>query len=208
MALLLCAPKPSTPANPSHHTNHPTNGMVQITPFFCTASKTAHNMAQQLLHAPVGSLPPHPLEYLCTPPTLNLPSLSHTNAAQLVQVLEVFVDDFIAMLHTPTPATMQHATCAILHGIHSIFPAGTNNPQNDSISVKKLKQGDRMWDTQKELLGWLFDGITQCIILPENKATAICKLIWDMTKGMHTPYKQLEKLNGKLIHVSISIPKG
>jgi len=65
-----------------------------------------------------------------------------------------------------------------------------------------------MWETRKEILGWLFDGVTRCIILPASKANAICKLIRDTTKRQHTPYKQLEKLNGKLIHASIGIPNG
>jgi len=138
----------------------------------------------------------------------NLPPITSENADKLSKVLEVFVDDFICMLQAPTPASLQHATWAILHGIHTIFPPDHANPANDSISIKKLKQGDGMWDTRKEILGWLFDGVTRCISLPENKASNICKLIRDMTKGKHTPYKELEKLNGKLIHASIGIPNG
>jgi len=122
LALLLCAPLPCPPANLNSHTDQPTNGMVQITPFFCTTSKTAHNMSQQLLHTTGGSLLPHPLEYLCTLPMLYLHIISNINAAQLAQVLEVFVNDFIVMLYVPAPATMQHTTHSILHGIHSIFP--------------------------------------------------------------------------------------
>jgi hypothetical protein len=28
----------------------------------------------------------------------------------------------------------------------------------DPVSIKKLKQGDGLWATRKELLGWVFNG--------------------------------------------------
>jgi len=143
-------------------------GWCESPPFFCTASETARDLAQQYLNQPMGTLPPHPLEHLSVPPVHNLPHITSENADKLSKVLEVFVDDFICMLQAPTPASLQHATQAILHGIHTIFPPDHANPANDSISIKKLKQGDGMWDTRKEILGWLFDGVTHCMQLPNE----------------------------------------
>jgi len=34
------------------------------------------------------------------------------------------------------------------------------------ISIKKLLTGKRVWDTRKEILGWLFDGARNIIKLP------------------------------------------
>ena len=41
--------------------------------------------------------------------------------------------------------------------------------------MKKLLQGDGLWDTRKELLGWVFDGVKQCIELPPDKQERIQK---------------------------------
>jgi len=42
-------------------------------------------------------------------------------------------------------------------------------PMMNPILIKKLQQGDGQWDTQKEILGWLFDGITKCMKLPMER---------------------------------------
>ena len=39
--------------------------------------------------------------------------------------------------------------------------------------LKKLCQGDGLWDMHKEILGWIFNGINQCITLPTNKHDSI-----------------------------------
>jgi len=44
-----------------------------------------------------------------------------------------------------------------------------------------VKQGDGRWDTQKEILGWLFDGVTKCMMLPANKVKKIWKSLIQIT---------------------------
>ncbi len=69
------------------------------------------------------------------------------------------------------PKQLIQFTRAVLHGIHTIFPPlGPSNAQDDKlIAIKKLKQGDGLWDTKKEILGWLFDGIACTMQLPVEK---------------------------------------
>ena len=59
----------------------------------------------------------------------------------------------------------------VLHAIHSVFPppniAGHNG--DDPISVKKLTEGEGLWEYRKIILGWIFDGIARSIILPDTK---------------------------------------
>jgi len=79
------------------------------------------------------------------------------------------------LTQAPTHHELVHFTWAVLYVIHSIFPPP--GPQqkldNKPISKKKLQQGYGIWCTQKEILGWLFDGTTSCINLPMDKVAAI-----------------------------------
>jgi len=69
--------------------------------------------------------------------------------------------------------------CAILHSIHEIFPPpDPSNPSyNEPITLRKLLNGNGLWQTSKEILGWLFDGITHCILIPPVKVTSLLHCI-------------------------------
>ena len=45
------------------------------------------------------------------------------------------------------------------------------------MSEKKIKKGEGKWETLKEVLGWLFDGKTKSIQLPEEKVEKILAVI-------------------------------
>ncbi len=98
----------------------------------------------------------------------------------------------------------------MLHGIHKIFPTPNPNEQSDDKpnSLKKLQQGDGLWETKKEILGWIFDGTTQCINLPPDKVTSLLQTLKTMTQQRTTHMGDLEKVNGKLMHATIGIPNG
>jgi len=127
---------------------------------FCTASKTAWDVAQDLWDLETN-LEPHPLETYSIPNELNLPELTNITCKCMANLLEVYMDDFFGMMQAPTIKELHKFTRAILIGIHSIFPPPglSNDPTDEPISIKKLKSGDGLWSTQKEILGWLFDGI-------------------------------------------------
>jgi len=87
---------------------------------------------------------------------------------------------FIGRMQAATKEELLHFTRAILHGIHMVFPPPVegDDPEDEPISLNKLKQGDSCWDTQKEILGWLFDGLTKCMQLPPAKVKKIQKTIF------------------------------
>jgi len=151
-------------------------GWCESPPFFCAAMETARDIADELRLKP-SPLPPHPLETLCLPPTDTLPTLQPTNRQQLIELLDVYVDDFIGLIQAPSACRLKHFTRAILHGIHKIFPPpDTTNPTYDEpIALKKLMNGDGLWATSKEILGWIFDGINRCILLPPPKVTKLLR---------------------------------
>ena len=189
-------------------------GWAESPPFFCAASETARDVAMSYTSEAVGTLLPHPLEHYTLPEHFVLPetkSMSGQQAMAFLQLLEVFVDDFIQMAQTTDPAALLHLSRALLHGIHSVFPppAITGHSGEDPISLKKLLEGEGLWQVRKEILGWIMDGATRCIELSEKKQAAILqelKTVLRIKRGV--PFKRVEKLVGKLRHASIGIPAG
>ena len=79
------------------------------------------------------------------------------------------------------------------------------------ISEKKLDKGEGLWQFRKEILGWLFDGASRCIELPQDKRDKIDKILKDMLRKGRLGkilFKDFEKIVGKLRHASIGIPAG
>ena len=137
-------------------------------PFFCAATETARDVAEDLTAEPVGSLAPHPLEHHMLPPDRWPEESIGTTCAAFLRVLEVYVDDFCTMVQTSDVDTLRHVSRALLHAIHSVFPppAITKHKGGDPVSIKKLLEGEGTWDVRKEILGWVFDGARRCIELP------------------------------------------
>jgi len=184
-------------------------GWMESPPIFSTASKTAPNVSQEMLkhHQP---LPPHQLEQLCLPATITLHNPDIIMMHDLAKLLKVYVDDFMGLIQAPTMNDLIHFTRTILHGIHTIFPppGEGKDPSDKPISLKKLQQGDRVWATRKELLGWLFDGVTNCMQLPQEKVTKIKTQLKTLLCHKHVHFGKLKKINGKLMHTTIAIPNG
>ena len=64
-----------------------------------------------------------------------------------------------------------------------------------------------MWDVRKEILGWVFDGISKYIEYPTNKKEKVLKEIkYAIRKKSGIIFKDFEKFTGKLLHASIGIP--
>jgi len=124
--------------------------------------------------------------------------------------MEVYVDDFIQLAQTTDPTKLLHLSRAVLHAIHLVFPplGITGHDGEDPVSLKKLKQGEGLWEAWKEILGWVFDGARWCIELPEDKVNKITAEIKHITWSKSVSSKQLEKPQGKLRHACIGLPAG
>jgi len=148
----------------------------KATPFFCTTSEMAQDIAQEFLDSN-QDLPKHPLNRHCIPdsrvvlPQLQEPTISHIN-----HLLEVYMDNFLGLTQAPTHCELVHFTQAVLHGIHSIFlpPGPQKNLADKPISNKKLQQGNGIWCTQNEILG--------CINLPVDKVAAITHSLKELSR--------------------------
>lgn len=100
---------------------------------------------------------------------------------EVVNLIEVFVDDYIAISNAATQQQLLHISRAMLHGIHSIFPPPevTGHAGEDPIAQKKMLEGEGLWQDCKEILGWIFDGkaytMIAAIIGEINKMKKISK---------------------------------
>jgi hypothetical protein len=98
---------------------------------------------------------------------------------------------------------------AAIHGIHAFFPPTlvTKHAEGkEPISAKKLAAGDGNFDTKKEMIGFVFDGVKRTVQLPPPKAAAYIKEIHTMLRRKMVPLTSLQTLVGKLRHASIILP--
>ena len=82
-----------------------------------------------------------------------------------------------------------------------------------AVSEKKLiKEGT--WETCKEILGWLINGINQTIKLPMGKCESLIKELNETTnfsrkhKKYYIPLKQFQKIHGRLQFASMAMAIG
>jgi hypothetical protein len=165
-------------------------------------------MDQSLLHASTS----HPAEWK----DADLPSFSaklqtllQHHRTDFFKLLEVYVDDFIGVLRSADLAVLRHATRAMLHGIHSVFPPPASGlATDDPISYKKLISGDGIWSVRKEVLGWIFDGIVRTMELPPAKVTSLLGTLSAAISSKRCPLKDFRTLLGKLQHAAMAMPAG
>eukprot|EP00978_Attheya_sp_CCMP212_P021268 scaffold61955_cov34-Attheya_sp.AAC.1 len=142
---------PKRKGDTDHHFVVPNSlqmGWAESPPFFCAASETARDIADTLADAPVGTAKPHPLEEYMLPPDKWPDTYVEDHGRKYMRVFEDYVDDFIAMAQTTDRNELQHLSRCLLHAVHSIFPPPevTGHSGEESISMKKLLQGDGLWD--------------------------------------------------------------
>ena len=77
---------------------------------------------------------------------------------RLSNMLECYMDDYVALALPTTQAQLEHVSTAIMTDIHDVFPEDDDD-EGDPISLKKLKTLEGMWAPQKNILGFTFDGI-------------------------------------------------
>ena len=184
-------------------------GWSESPAFFCAATETARDVAAANLTA--GQVPPpHPMEDIMM--NIDWASIpAHTvdpQTTKFLTLLEVYVDDFIALVHTTDPAALRTISRTLLHAIDNVFPGPkvTGSSMGPAVSHKKLI-ADGTWTTRKEILGWLLDGIARTIELPPTKVTTILDTLRKMRRtSTSVTLSEVQKLHGKLQFTSIALP--
>ena len=183
-------------------------GWCESPPFFCAASETARDVIEALLTE--VKLPGHRLENdMLQHATTEAVDRLHA-AAAYVNLLEVFVDDFIAITNNGSTEHLTHLSRAMLHGIHSVFPPPETSGHHgqDPISQKKLDEGEGTWNTTKEILGWIVNGTMFTVQLPPSKCQKIIKLCRKVANMKACKLQVFQELAGKLQHASFGVPGG
>ncbi len=193
-------------------------GWRESPPYFCTATETARDIIASLMAGNMSALSVHPFEdHMCVHPSgtaqpNEAPAFTPTDKPfqKLCNILEVYVDDFVAGTNDLSEANLRGTSRAILHGIHSIFPPPSVSGHNgeDPVSYKKLLNGDGFWSYEKEILGWIFNGKDFTLRLPQEKLEKISERLIEAMDATTMPKKNYEKLMGKLNHATIGIPNG
>ena len=181
-------------------------GWCESPPFFCASSETARDTIQRLLNTGTA-LPPHKFEGYMIPA---LKSSTHA-PAHGTDLIELFMDDYIGVTNNLDHDHLCFFSRCMLHGIHSVFPPSevTTHGGDDSVAESKLKKGEGLWESKKEILGWVFDGNEYTIQLPKAKCDKILQRLKNIQKfRSKIPRKVLEEVDGSLQHAAFGLPGG
>jgi hypothetical protein len=188
-------------------------GWAESPPFFCTASETAQDVAQDYCKTKVGTLPPHKFtNYVIGHQAHNgLPEWDETGRA-FRYMLKVYVDDFISLVIPTSCKQLRHVSTGTMTGIHDVFLANDNNC-NDPISDKKLKQLDGEYLTTKTILGFDFDRVKKILWLEEVKRAHLLTRLhgWIRSSRSGTTgvlFKEFKTVVAKICHAFTAILAG
>jgi hypothetical protein len=188
-------------------------GWVESPPYFCAASETARDVASKYAEARVGALDEHKFSKYARGSKAfeDLPEKAG-NSHALRYCYEVYVDDFIPLAIAASKEQLEHVARALLHGIHDVFPADSDD-SNDPTSLKKLLKKEGQWDLVKEILGFDFDGEAKTMQLDEKKREFLLAVLtkWIRTaqhKSGGVEFKEFESVIAKVRHAFMCIPEG
>lgn len=188
-------------------------GWVESPPYFCVATETSRDIATTYCETEIGTLPSHKFDKHVSDndATRELPDTPLTNK-RMRYLIEVYVDDFMAIVIPTTKEDVTHVGRAVMHGIHDVFPADDNDA-NDPISEKKLLKREGEMSTTKTLLGFDFDGIEKTMWLESAKRDQLLTILhsWIKTSERSTngiPFKEFESVVAKIRHAFTALPAG
>ena len=184
-------------------------GWSESPPFFCAATETARDIADTY-YRNNDQLPPHPDEKtVMNIDWTNIPRAEFDKDAALLHLLEVYIDDFIAMIQCTDIPELTRLTRCILHGITDIFPPPdvSGSTMGPPISTKKLED-EGAWEIRKEILGWVLDGLHRTIQLPAKKCQALRDTLRQLRRTEYVKVNDLQKIQGRLQFTAIGIPLG
>ena len=152
-------------------------GWVESPPYFCAATETSRDISTEYIKTKVNSLSRHKFEHYVvgTSAYTNLPESGH-DPQKFSYMVEVYVDDFMSLVIPVSKEQLRHAANAIMHGIHDVFPPN-NSDAEDPISEKKMKKGEGLYDTEKTLLGFDFDGDAKTMWLESAKREKLLTIL-------------------------------
>ena len=183
-------------------------GWTESPLYLCAATETGRNIVAAAITNTTIKQKPHPLEHYLFPPKEWSEETVHQYCVDCLHGIEVYIDDFIAFAQTTRKSDLVHISRSLLNAINNIFPPRevTGHPGEEPIAIKKLEDGDGIWASRKEILGWIFNGATRGMELAPTKVKAIKIELRDICCRRSIPLQHFEKIVGKLCHVTIGLP--
>ncbi len=122
------------------------------------------------------------------------------------------MDDFMSLVIPVSREQLRHVANAMMHVIHDLFPPD-NNDDKDPISEKKMKKGEGLYNTEKTLLGFDFNGDAKTMWLESAKQEKLLTILkgWIRTGkrgSVGIPLGDFESIIAKIRHAFQSIPAG
>jgi hypothetical protein len=174
--------------------------------FFCATTETVRDISQMWMDHGT-ELPAHKMEAFVKPAT---PPQRQLTDGATHQWSGVYVDDhLLAVVEDRTGTLMRRTARATLHAIHSVFTSPSSTTMEgakDPISEKKLHKGDGRFDTTKEILGYMLDGIARTIQLPQDRADNLLKEVRAILKKTRVPLTRFRSIVGRLQHAARILP--
>jgi len=186
-------------------------GWIESPPYFCAASETGRDVAQQYAEAPVGSLENH--KFIAhSLQGEDYETFQGQGLQDLRYSIEVYVDDYISLAMPRTKEDLRHVANAVMKGVHDVFPAD-QVAENDPLSYKKMLKLESMWALTKEILGFTFDGDNKTIWLAEDKREKLLATLHQWLRQATREkggikFDEFQSTIAKLRHAFISIPSG
>ena len=188
-------------------------GWVESPPYFCAATETSRDIAMQYCETKLGTLKEQKFDALVAgnATVAELPETSETQK-YMRYLIEVYVDDFMALVIPTSLREVTHVGRAVMHGIHDVFPEHKYDA-TDPIAKNKLLKGKGQMSTSKMLLGFNFNGKDKTMWLETAKRDQLLTILhsWICTserRAQGIPFKEIELVLAKIRHAFTALPDG
>ena len=99
---------------------------IDSPPYFCAASETARDVAQQYVETIVGTLPNHK-SVKHSSQIEEFEPLPETGSDNLHYIIECFFDDYISLPISTSQEKLIHVANAAMNGIHDVLSADVDD---------------------------------------------------------------------------------
>lgn len=188
-------------------------------PHFCAVTETIADITNARLGTVPKEQPFHKLDkrandvkvkqggpvQLQVPRDPNLPCLANPQAKA-----EIFVDDFVLMAQG-NEKRLRALRSTLFTVIDEVFRANdekdTSTSRKETISLKKLDQGDCTRASLKSVLGWMIDTIKETLELPEHRIVRLQEILDQIPPSQkRTSAKKWHKVLGELRSMAAALP--
>jgi hypothetical protein len=188
-------------------------GWVEAPPYFCAATGTSRNITMQYCETEIGTLKKHKFDALVSSNAMlaELPETYKTKK-DMKYLIEVYVDDFMALVIPTSIKEVTHVGQVVMHGIHDVFQEHDNNA-NNPIAKNKLLKGKGQISTTKMLLGFDFNGKDKTMWLEMAKRNQLLTMLhsWIRTSkrsAQGIQIKEFKSILAKIQHPFTALPAG